>query len=152
MLNHLLSTSTLVESLSPYYEYIFFILKVYHKTIVHKEQEWGLYWCESHRNKAPHTLTPVSSTEYRVFNLQNIYQRSKKNMQLSPINNNSTTFKGYTDIKARRFINGYKKFNRSKINDVNAKANAINISYNKLHNNVLFEHFQYVLLQINFYF
>ncbi len=57
-------------------------------------------------------------------------------MQLSPINNNSTAFKGYTDIKARRFINGYKKFNRSKINDVNAKANAINISYNKLHNNI----------------
>ncbi len=57
-------------------------------------------------------------------------------MQLSPISNNSTTFNGYTDIKVRRFINGYKKINRSKINDINAKANTINISYNKLHNNI----------------
>lgn len=60
-------------------------------------------------------------------------------MQLSPINNNSTAFKGYTDIKARRFINGYKKINRSKVTsakDVSARTNSINISYNKLHNNI----------------
>ncbi len=60
-------------------------------------------------------------------------------MQLSPISNNSTTFNGYTGIKVRRYVNGYKKINLGKvtfIDDVVAKINAINASYNKLNNNM----------------
>lgn len=60
-------------------------------------------------------------------------------MQLLPINNNSTTFEGYTAIKARRFINGYKKANLGDVaftKGAVTKIAVINGSYAKLHNSI----------------